>query len=64
MEGRFDPTSLIKGWAAEVVAKMLDENDVESVLINTAGEWVLRGVSRLMTLTLSCGVWGFLALMI
>ena len=42
-EGGFDPSGLVKGWAAEVGAQMLVEAGVESVLINTSGDIVLRG---------------------
>ena len=41
--GGFDPAGLVKGWAAEVAAKMLVDAGVESVLINAAGDLVLRG---------------------
>lgn len=43
VEGGFDPSGLVKGWAAEVAAKMLVGAGVESVLINAAGDLVLRG---------------------
>jgi thiamine biosynthesis lipoprotein len=43
VEGGFDPSGLVKGWAAEVAAKMLVEAGVKSVLINAAGDLVLRG---------------------
>ena len=43
VEGGFDPSGLVKGWAAEVAAKMLVDAGVESVLINAAGDLVLRG---------------------
>jgi FAD:protein FMN transferase len=43
VEGGFDPSGLVKGWAAEVAAKMLVDDGVESVLINAAGDLVLRG---------------------
>ena len=42
-EGGFDPSGLVKGWAAEVGAQMLVEAGVESVLINASGDIVLRG---------------------
>jgi FAD:protein FMN transferase len=41
--GGFDPSGLVKGWAADVAAKMLVSAGVESVLINAAGDLVLRG---------------------
>ena len=43
VEGGFDPSGLVKGWAADVAAKMLVGAGVESVLINAAGDLVLRG---------------------
>ena len=43
VEGGFDPSGLVKGWAADVAAKMLVCAGVESVLINAAGDLVLRG---------------------
>jgi FAD:protein FMN transferase len=43
VEGGFDPSGLVKGWAADVAAKMLVNAGVESVLINAAGDLVLRG---------------------
>jgi len=42
-EGGFDPSGLVKGWAAEVGAEMLIEAGVEKVLINASGDIVLRG---------------------
>ena len=41
-EGGFDPSGLVKGWAAEVGAQMLVEAGVENVLINASGDIVLR----------------------
>jgi FAD:protein FMN transferase len=43
VEGGFDPSGLVKGWAAEVAARMLVAAGAESVLINAAGDLVLRG---------------------
>ena len=43
VEGGFDPSGLVKGWAADVAAKMLVSVGVKSVLINAAGDLVLRG---------------------
>ena len=43
VEGGFDPSGLVKGWAADLAAKMLVGAGVESVLINAAGDLVLRG---------------------
>ena len=39
----FDPSGLVKGWAADVAAKMIVGAGVESFLINAAGDLVLRG---------------------
>ena len=43
VEGGFDPSGLVKGWASDVAAKMLVGDGVESVLINAAGDLMLRG---------------------
>ncbi len=43
VEGGFDPSGLVKGWAADVAAKILVGTGVESILINAAGDLVLRG---------------------
>jgi thiamine biosynthesis lipoprotein len=42
-EGGFDPSGLVKGWAAEVGAQLLVEGGIEKVLINASGDIVLRG---------------------
>jgi thiamine biosynthesis lipoprotein len=42
-EGGYDPSGLVKGWAAEVGAQMLVEAGIENVLINASGDIVLRG---------------------
>ena len=42
-EGGFDPSGLVKGWAAELGAQMLVEAGIENVLINASGDIVLRG---------------------
>jgi thiamine biosynthesis lipoprotein len=42
-EGGFDPSGLVKGWAAEVAAQMLVSAGCENVLINASGDIVLRG---------------------
>ena len=42
-EGGFDPSGLVKGWAAEIGAQMLVEAGIENVLINASGDIVLRG---------------------
>jgi len=42
-EGGFDPSGLVKGWAAEVGAQMLAQAGVEHVLINASGDIVFRG---------------------
>lgn len=43
VDGGFDPSGLVKGWAADVAAKILVGAGVESILINAAGDLVLRG---------------------
>ena len=43
VEGGFDPSGLVKGWAAEVGTQMLVEAGVENILINASGDIVLRG---------------------
>jgi FAD:protein FMN transferase len=43
VDGGFDPSGLVKGWAADMAAKMLGGAGVESVMINAAGDLVLRG---------------------
>ncbi len=43
VNGGFDPSGLVKGWAADVAAKMLVGAGIKSVLINAAGDLVLRG---------------------
>jgi thiamine biosynthesis lipoprotein len=42
-DGGFDPSGLVKGWAAEVGAQMLVKAGIENVLINASGDIVLRG---------------------
>jgi FAD:protein FMN transferase len=42
-DGGFDPSGLVKGWAAEVGAQMLVEAGCKNVLINASGDIVLRG---------------------
>ena len=43
VSGGFDPSGVVKGWAADMAAKILVDAGVESVLINAAGDLVLRG---------------------
>jgi FAD:protein FMN transferase len=43
VNGGFDPSGLVKGWAADMAANMFVGAGVESVLINAAGDLVLRG---------------------
>ena len=43
VEGGFDPSGLVKGWAAERAAQMLVESGCTNVLINAAGDLHLRG---------------------
>jgi thiamine biosynthesis lipoprotein len=42
-EGGFDPSGLVKGWAAEVGAQMLIKAGAQNLLINASGDIVLRG---------------------
>ena len=42
-EGGFDPSGLVKGWAAEIGAQMLVEAGAQNILINASGDIVLRG---------------------
>jgi thiamine biosynthesis lipoprotein len=43
VEGGFDPSGIVKGWASEKAAQMLVSDGVTQVLINAAGDLVLRG---------------------
>ena len=41
--GGFDPSGLVKGWAAEIAAEMLVLAGCESIQVNAAGDIALRG---------------------
>jgi thiamine biosynthesis lipoprotein len=41
--GGFDPSGIVKGWAAHCAADMLVADGVVHILINAAGDLVLRG---------------------
>ena len=41
--GGFDPSGLVKGWAADKCADLLTSRGIEHVLINAAGDLTLRG---------------------
>ena len=41
--GGFDPSGLVKGWAADKCASLLTNLGIEHVLINAAGDLTLRG---------------------
>ena len=41
--GGFDPSGLVKGWAADKCAKILQKNGVEHISINAAGDITMRG---------------------
>ena len=41
--GGFDPSGLVKGWAADIGAQMLVDVGIEHVLINASGDVVVRG---------------------
>jgi thiamine biosynthesis lipoprotein len=43
VDGGFDPSGLVKGWAAEIAAQILVDAGCENVLINAAGDLYLRG---------------------
>ena len=43
VEGGFDPSGIVKGWASEKAAEMLLSDGVTQLLINAAGDLVLRG---------------------
>jgi thiamine biosynthesis lipoprotein len=43
VEGGFDPSGFVKGWAAERAAEIAAQLGVESILINAAGDLFLRG---------------------
>ena len=43
VDGGFDPSGLVKGWAAEKGAEMLVEAGCSNLLINAAGDLFLRG---------------------
>ena len=43
VSGGFDPSGLVKGWAADKCAELLKSLGIEHVLINAAGDLTLRG---------------------
>ena len=43
VEGGFDPSGYVKGWAAQKAAAMLVQAGCESVQVNAAGDIALRG---------------------
>ena len=43
VEGGFDPSGLVKGWAADKSADMLVSLGIEHVQVNAAGDLALRG---------------------
>jgi thiamine biosynthesis lipoprotein len=43
VKGGFDPSGLVKGWAADICADMLVKVGCEHVQINAAGDLALRG---------------------
>ena len=43
VEGGFDPSGFVKGWAAQRAANMLVSAGCESVQVNAAGDIALRG---------------------
>ena len=43
VDGGFDPSGLVKGWAADIAADMLVAAGAEHVQVNAAGDLALRG---------------------
>jgi thiamine biosynthesis lipoprotein len=43
VQGGFDPSGLVKGWAADICADMLVAAGAEHVKVNAAGDLALRG---------------------
>ena len=43
VKGGFDPSGLVKGWAADICANMLVKVGCEHVQVNAAGDLALRG---------------------
>ena len=45
-DGRLDPSGLVKGWAAEAAARVLDEGGVTDYCLNAGGDVLARGGAR------------------
>ena len=43
VEGGFDPSGLVKGWAADKCAQILQRNGAQYIQVNAAGDFSLRG---------------------
>lgn len=43
VEGGFDPSGLVKGWAADKCAQILQRNGAQYIQVNAAGDLSLRG---------------------
>ena len=43
VDGGFDPSGLVKGWAADICADMLVQAGAQHVQVNAAGDLALRG---------------------
>lgn len=43
VEGGFDPSGLVKGWAADRCAEQLQARGIKHILINASGDITLRG---------------------
>jgi thiamine biosynthesis lipoprotein len=43
VQGGFDPSGLVKGWAADICADMLISAGAQNVQVNAAGDLALRG---------------------
>jgi thiamine biosynthesis lipoprotein len=44
---RFDPSGIVKGWAVECAAEMLESHDCANFCINAGGDIVVRGTKEL-----------------
>jgi FAD:protein FMN transferase len=45
-DGRLDPSGLVKGWAAEAAARVLDEAGLKSYCLNVGGDVITRGAAE------------------
>ncbi|MDO5619433.1 FAD:protein FMN transferase [Kocuria sp.] len=49
VDGGFDPSGVVKGWAAEAVADLLVERGLRNVCVNAAGDLTVRGLADVGT---------------